>query len=302
MQMLRLIILFFLLPLPTQALEFAMPVGLKKIAQHDNALDTVLLPLNIWDGSKVPSKKFIGASSKVVFRSDVATKPDAIAAVILPQLIANGYKLTLQCADQYCGGFDFRFSLKVLPPPEMHVDLGNYIFIGFQKGNDKAAWVLISQSLKQTHVQLTTIQPTQNKDLKFSTLPVPKGPEQLSSQLTETGHFILADLKFEAGAAKLEGDVFPSLLALVEYLRVRPNQSIVLVGHTDSQGPLESNIKLSKERAIAVQSLLNTQFPDIEPDRINANGIGYLAPVASNETRAGLEMNRRVEVVLIPTD
>lgn len=54
--MLRLIILFFLLPLSIQALEFAMPVGLEKIAQHDKALDTILLPLNIWDGSKVPSK------------------------------------------------------------------------------------------------------------------------------------------------------------------------------------------------------------------------------------------------------
>ena len=151
-------------------------------------------------------------------------------------------------------------------------------------------------------MQLTTIQPTQNKDLKFSVLPVPKGPDELSSQLTETGHFILADLKFQAGAAKLEGDVFPSLLALVEYLRSRPTQSVVLVGHTDSQGSLESNIELSKERAISVRALLNTQFPDIEPRRINANGIGYLAPVASNRTITGRELNRRVEVVLIPVD
>ena len=300
--MLRLIALIWILPLPIQAIEFSMPVGLEKIAQYDSPLDTLLLPLDIWDGSKVPSKKFMGASTKVIFRSDVVTKPEAIAAVILPQLIEKGYKLTLQCADRYCGGFDFRFSLKVMSPPEMYVDLGNYIFIGFQKDDDKAAWLLISQSLKQTHMQLTTIQPTQNKDLKFSVLPVPKGPGELSILLSETGHFILADLKFEAGAAKLEGDVFPSLLALVEYLRSRPTQSVVLVGHTDSQGSLETNIELSKERAISVQALLNTQFPDIEPGRINANGIGYLAPVASNQTNIGRELNRRVEVVLIPVE
>jgi OOP family OmpA-OmpF porin len=85
-------------------------------------------------------------------------------------------------------------------------------------------------------------------------------------------------------------------------LRERPNQSIVLVGHTDSRGSLESNIKLSKERAISVQALLNTQFPDIEPGRINADGIGYLAPVASNQTITGRELNRRVEVILIPVE
>ena len=300
--MLRLTTLLFLFPLHIQALELETPAGLKKIAQVESALDTLLLPLDVWDGSVVPSKKFTGALTKVAFRSDVSSKPDVIAAAILPQFLKQGYTLSLQCSDQYCGGFDFRFSLKVMPPPDMFVDLGNYLFISVQKGSNEAAWLLISQSLKQTHMQLTTIRPTQNIDLKFSALPIPTGPEQLQSQLTETGHFILTDLKFEAGAAKLKRDIFPSLIALVDYLREQPNQSILLVGHTDSSGSLEKNLELSKQRAIAVQALLHSKFPDIEPNRINADGVGYFAPVASNQTLNGREMNRRVEVVLLPNN
>jgi hypothetical protein len=56
--MLRLIALIWILPLPIQAIEFSMPVGLEKIAQYDSPLDTLLLPLDIWDGSKVPSRGY----------------------------------------------------------------------------------------------------------------------------------------------------------------------------------------------------------------------------------------------------
>ena len=52
-------------------------------------------------------------------------------------------------------GFDFRFSLKVMPPPDMFVDLGNYLFISVQKGSNEAAWLLISQSLRQTHMPVS---------------------------------------------------------------------------------------------------------------------------------------------------
>ena len=48
--MLRLTTLLFLFPLHIQALELETPAGLKKIAQVESALDTLLLPLDVWDG------------------------------------------------------------------------------------------------------------------------------------------------------------------------------------------------------------------------------------------------------------
>ena len=69
-----------------------------------------------------------------------------------------------------------------------------------------------------------------------------------------------------------------------------------MVGHTDNVGGLESNMKLSMDRANAV--VLNlTGRHGIAATRLKACGVGPLAPVASNDSDAGRAKNRRVELV-----
>jgi len=300
--MFRTLVFLLLLPLSTQAFEIDLPVGLEKVAQNESALDSIALPLGVWDGSEVPSRQLTGKVIHTVFQTSVTTKPDLVAAVLLQQLIKQGYTLALQCTDQACGGYDFKFSLPVIAPPAMYVDLGNFIFLSAYKGNDHAVWLLVSRSLQQTHMQITQLSPTANAAVRFFILPDPTNIDKLGAQLTEVGHFILPDLTFEAGSATLDGDTFPSLQTLAEFLSKKPDQSIVLVGHTDSSGSHDKNLELSKERAQAVQSMLLAQFPNIQSERVTSEGLGYFAPVASNSSPEGREMNRRVEVVLIPTD
>jgi OOP family OmpA-OmpF porin len=69
------------------------------------------------------------------------------------------------------------------------------------------------------------------------------------------------------------------------------------VGHTDAQGGLETNIRLSRARAQAVRRYLIEEL-DVAPAQVEAEGIGYLAPRESNATPEGREANRRVEVVI----
>ena len=69
-----------------------------------------------------------------------------------------------------------------------------------------------------------------------------------------------------------------------------------VVGHTDNQGGLDSNIALSKRRAEAVNAALVSQH-GIAAGRLSAYGVGDLAPVASNTDEAGRAKNRRVELV-----
>ena len=69
-----------------------------------------------------------------------------------------------------------------------------------------------------------------------------------------------------------------------------------MVGHTDKQGGLDSNIALFKRRAEAVNAALVSQH-DIAAGRLSAYGVGDLAPVASNTDEAGHAKNRRVELV-----
>ena len=78
------------------------------------------------------------------------------------------------------------------------------------------------------------------------------------------------------------------------------SEKIILVGHTDASGSLKNNIMLSKERAESVKNLFVAQF-NVNPDQIATNGVGFLAPIASNETKKGRDQNRRVEVIIMPT-
>jgi hypothetical protein len=67
-------------------------------------------------------------------------------------------------------------------------------------------------------------------------------------------------------------------------------------GYTDNVGSDEYNLKLSQERADAVQAFLVSQ--GVQPDNISGQGYGKAQPVADNSTNAGRAQNRRVELVV----
>jgi outer membrane protein OmpA-like peptidoglycan-associated protein len=67
-------------------------------------------------------------------------------------------------------------------------------------------------------------------------------------------------------------------------------------GHTDSVGTDEYNMKLSENRANSVRDYLVQQGINISS--IGARGFGKSQPVATNDTAAGRQQNRRVELVV----
>jgi len=299
--MLRSFAFLFLLPFSAQAIELKMPIGLVQSHQVEQGLATLNVPTGVWNGAEVPSIALTGQATTTTFHSNEIRKPEVVAAAVWPQLEAQGYDLALHCADQTCGGYDFRFSLPVLPPPQMFVDLGDYVFLSGMKNDGEGLWVLISRSLSQTHVQITHLRPSRT--------PVPTLPEALpthaggalETDLNTSGRHVLVDLTFDAGSARLDKENFASLQALGAYLTRHSDQSIALIGHTDSSGSHKANLDLSKQRAEAVRSMLLRQFPKISLTRVACEGIGYFAPLASNATAEGREINRRVEVILVPT-
>ena len=110
---------------------------------------------------------------------------------------------------------------------------------------------------------------------------------------------MLSDLEFDTGAARLGDRPYASLDELAAFLRAHPEHRVALVGHTDNVGSLEQNVALSRERAASVRARLLERH-GIAPERVEAEGMGYLAPIASNLTPEGRETNRRVEAILIP--
>jgi len=84
---------------------------------------------------------------------------------------------------------------------------------------------------------------------------------------------------------------------LVRVLALHPATHVNVKGYTDSSGYSDQNIALSAARALIVKKYLVAN--DADPERITAAGMGSQNPIASNETRQGREMNRRVEIEVV---
>ena len=83
---------------------------------------------------------------------------------------------------------------------------------------------------------------------------------------------------------------------LVDY----PETDVIVKGHTDSVGSEQLNQDLSEKRADGVKRFLIAE--GVAPYRVRSFGFGESLPVASNETAAGRQQNRRVEIELRPND
>ena len=99
-----------------------------------------------------------------------------------------------------------------------------------------------------------------------------------------------------------ESSIKPSFSGTLESVALVPKEYdktiIQIEGHTDSSGSDSYNQLLSERRASSVRDFLLNQ--GIEPKRTRAVGYGERYPVASNDTAAGREQNRRVELTLVP--
>ncbi|WP_404369541.1 OmpA family protein [Marinobacter sp.] len=99
-----------------------------------------------------------------------------------------------------------------------------------------------------------------------------------------------------------QASIKPSFTGVLESVGLVLNEfdkTIIQVeGHTDSTGAQSYNQLLSEKRAASVRDFLLNQ--GIEPKRTRAVGYGQRYPIASNDTPAGREQNRRVELTLVP--
>lgn len=119
---------------------------------------------------------------------------------------------------------------------------------------------------------------------------------EMSKAITSTGRVALYGILFDTGKADIKAESKPALEEIAKLLKSDGGLKLRVVGHTDNQGGLDSNIALSKRRAEAVNAALASQY-GIAAARLSAFGVADLAPVASNADEAGRAKNRRVELV-----
>jgi OOP family OmpA-OmpF porin len=129
--------------------------------------------------------------------------------------------------------------------------------------------------------------------------PLPMVKPAESFTITEEDRSVVYEavknLEFNSGSAVISDSSYPSLAALAKLLSTK-KYHLKLAGYTDATGSAELNLILSKERAEAIKMLLVSKGAD--PALIETAGYGKSNPIASNKTKAGRKLNRRVEFTL----
>lgn len=105
---------------------------------------------------------------------------------------------------------------------------------------------------------------------------------------------------FDVGQADLRAEAQQNLSDLAESLQDYEGTDVLVFGHTDSTGGEELNQRLSEQRADAARTYLIGA--GLEGERVSAVGRGESDPIASNETAAGRQENRRVEIAIFASE
>jgi OOP family OmpA-OmpF porin len=326
-------------PLPVLAADALvnLPAPATPIGERMELLADTDVPVGPWRAGKVEAVSAEGRLMQNAWRLDGSGLSTLeVMNDLRAQLKAQRFDVLYECRTRSCGGFDFRFAIDVMPEPRMHVDLGDYRFLSARRdGGGMADFVtlMVSRSSAAGFVQLTHIAPPEMIEPKavLSTrsavaadgsvlLPTAYdrtpdqagapnlGPDQAPNDMTglfaalEQGASVpLTDLTFETGSTRLGEGPFASLDALAAYMAAHPDRRVTLVGHSDTSGGLAENIALSKRRAASVVAALSRDY-GIPAARLDAEGVGFLAPRAGNDTDDGRSLNRRVEALLTSLD
>jgi outer membrane protein OmpA-like peptidoglycan-associated protein len=107
-----------------------------------------------------------------------------------------------------------------------------------------------------------------------------------------------AQVTFASGSSEILPGFYPALDDVSITLNNYPQSYLDVVGHADSRGDDSYNQALSERRAATVASHFRRR--GVEPARIASYGMGETQPIASNATATGRQMNRRVELRIIP--
>jgi len=121
----------------------------------------------------------------------------------------------------------------------------------------------------------------------------------LNAKQTDRGMVVtLGGVLFYSGKADLLSSGSADMIRLADFFKRNPQRSATIEGHTDSIGAADSNLALSERRAAAVMAELVKL--GVASDRLSTRSFGEEQPVVGNDTAAGRQMNRRVEIVFAP--
>jgi outer membrane protein OmpA-like peptidoglycan-associated protein len=150
---------------------------------------------------------------------------------------------------------------------------------------------VLALMLRVPHVRLDVVEV---KPMTSSLVAV--NAATMASDIATKGSVALYGILFDHDRAEVKPESRPTLSEISTLLKQNQKLALIVVGHTDNNGNLEYNLDLSLRRAWAVVAALTSQF-GVSANRLDARGVGFLAPVAPNTTEEGRAKNRRVQLL-----
>lgn len=165
---------------------------------------------------------------------------------------------------------------------------GRYLFSRLEQ-DEQVAYVVLSVGDRYTDVHVVEMK-------KMDTGKVTLNMAALADGLDRKGFVVVEGIYFDTDKTTVKPESAPALEQVALLLNERPELKVYVVGHTDMQGSLSHNMRLSEGRAEAVVKELVVRH-GIDADRLAGHGVGPLAPQASNAGEDGRARNRRVVLV-----
>jgi len=160
----------------------------------------------------------------------------------------------------------------------------------FKNNERKEIWVQIKPGYKGKDYSIYIIEEeAMRQDITIDA-------ELIKNKIDIDGKIAIYGIYFDIGKSEIKAESEAAFDQISEYLKENREINCWIVGHTDSDGSFGVNSKLSLDRAEAVKQRLEQKYV-IDAQRLFAEGVGPLAPIATNTTEEGKALNRRVELV-----
>ncbi len=211
-------------------------------------------------------------------------------------LLGAGFQRLYACEGQACGAGAViqGGSLQFYDPSYLR----RFLVVKLSRSQGDAYVQVLVQAQESSSAGDTQLRIVEAKPMQTGMVVVDAAA--LGRDIGATGHVAIYGIYFDSGKSVVKPESDPTLKEIARLLSTNPKLKLTVVGHTDSVGELSTNLQLSRARAKAVSDILTGKY-GIAGGRLSADGVGPLAPVASNRTEEGRAKNRRVELVDLST-
>lgn len=152
-----------------------------------------------------------------------------------------------------------------------------------------------ASKLKKLYIQSRGLGADEN--IYVRNIRIAEGKPDVRSKLFAEGKFTTDAIHFDVNSANIKPESYGILKQIADAMKQESSKTIKIIGHTDSDGNDDSNMQLSKERALSVKSALVDDF-GVDGSKILTDGKGETDPMYANDSALNKAKNRRVEFVI----